>query len=234
MAISARRYPARVRHRAEMMRRRGYTYAEICGRLDHIPKGTLAHWLKNIPLTPQHAARIRAKIIASARRGRPLALAAWDQKMRRWRGQIEARVASFGILPYRSRTVGKLVCGIMYLCEGARYPTSRQLTFGNSNPQIVKAFLSLLRQHFHVDEQRLRARVMHRWDQNGRTLTRFWSHVTMIPEEQFYRSYRDRRTRLRPTRRSNYYGVCAVHYGDTELQYELQAIGMSVLNGQSA
>ena len=47
--------------------------------------------------------------------------------------------------------------------------------------------------------------------------------------QQFYRSYADQRTKTMTTRQRNYKGVCAVQYGSTEIQYELQAIGEAVL-----
>ena len=117
----------------------------------------------------------------------------------------------------------------MYLCEGGKYPSSRHLTFGNTDPAMIKTFLTLLRQHYEIAESKFRVRVMHRWDQDGAALRRYWSRVTGIPLRQFYRSYADRRTKGTPTRKYTYKGVCSVQYGDTTTQYELQAIGEAVL-----
>lgn len=222
-------YPPRVRHQVMALRRQGLMYAEICDRVGQIPKSTLAAWCRGIRLESNQQARIRDHILASAARGRPLAREAWVRKLEQWRRTIEDRVKPFGALPYVNPPIGKLVCGIMYLCEGGKYPSSRHLNFGNSDPGIIRAFLTLLRQHYAIQEQKLRARVMHRWDQDGEALNRYWSEVTGILLSQFYRSYADGRTKGKPTRQRYYNGVCCIVYGDTTLQYELQAIGETVL-----
>ena len=232
MSRHVREYPSITRTHARSLRQQGYTYTEICSQLGLIPQGTLAGWFKDIQLDSQQQRRIHDKIIASAARGRPLARAAWAKKMQAWREMIEARAKPFGLLPYSHPIFGKLVCGVMYLCEGGKYPTSNHLIFGNTDPGMVKTFLTLLRQHYPIDERKLRARVMHRWDQDGTALIRHWSRVTQIPLSQFYRSYADARTKGTPTHKNNYRGVCCIQYGSTEIQYELQAIGEAIMRGE--
>ena len=225
-------YTSAIRGQARTLRQQGYTYTEICAELGRaIPQATLAYWFKDIHLTPQQDARIRAKIAASAAQGRLLACKAWANKIARWREQIEARVQPFGRLASIDPVIAKLVCGIMYSCEGGKYPSSRQVMFGNTEPRMVRAFVTLLRRCYHIDERKWRVRVMHRWDQDGLALAHYWSTITQIPLAQFYRSYADKRTKGTPTRKRDYKGVCGIQYGNTEIQYELQAIGEAVLNG---
>ena len=123
---------------------------------------------------------------------------------------------------------------MIYLCEGGKYPLTRQLTFGNSDPEMIRFFLELLRRWFGVDESKFRCRVIHRCDQNGEDLKKFWSELTRIPLKQFYRSYADKRTLDKPTKKEAYKGVCAVMYFDTGLQFELQAIGEAILKNGGA
>jgi len=196
-------YSPATRAHARTLRQQGLTYTEICHQMGRIPQGTLAGWLKNIHLTAVHRRRIHAKIIASAAKGRPLARAAWANKMARWREQIETRVKPLGVLPSLHPAIGKLVCGIMYLCEGGKYPSSRQLIFGNSDPAIIRTFLALVRQCYPVDERKWRIRVMHRCDQDGEALRSYWSEISGVPLSQCYRSYADQRTRGKPTGRVN-------------------------------
>ena len=94
---------------------------------------------------------------------------------------------------------------------------------------VLKRALNMLRRHYDIDERKWRVRVTHRWDQDGEALNRYWSEITRIPLKQFYSSYADKRTKGTPTGRSHYKGVCCVQYGDTTLQYELQAIGEAIL-----
>lgn len=217
------------RARAQYLRRQGYTYTEICDRLGRIPQGTLSYWLKDIHLNRTQRARIQAKIIASAARGRPLARKAWIKKMAKWRQHIEARAKPLELLPYENSAIGKIVCGIMYLCEGGKYPASQHVTFGNTDQTTIRGFLVLLRRYYPIDERRLRVRVTHRWDQDGMALKRYWARVTKIPVRQFYPSYADKRTKGIATQKHNYRGVCCIHYGSTDIQYELQATGEAIM-----
>ena len=223
-------YTYETRIRARQLREQGLTYTEICDQLGPIPQATLSGWLKSIRLNRVQRQRIRTKIVESAAQGRPLARQAWARKIALWREGIDRRVAKLGPLPFLDATIGKLVCGMMYLCEGGKYPASRHLSFVNTDSRMITTFVALLRQYFPTNDRKFRIRVMHRWDQDGNALCRYWSEVTGIPLSQFQRSYADRRTQGQSTGKANYKGVCCVQYGDTSLQYELQAIGEAVLN----
>ncbi len=196
--------PTTVRDRAQALRSQGYTHTEICKLLGPIPKGTVSYWLRNITLTPEQQKRVHEKIVASAAQGRPLATAAWERTIREWQQTIEVRVKKLGALPYLHAEIGKLVLGIMYLCEGAKYPSSRQLLFGNSDPEIIGTFLSLLRRYYAIAESKLHGRVMRRWDQDGVALIRFWSRITGIAPAQLYHSYPDKRTKNLRTLKLHY------------------------------
>ena len=128
----------------------------------------------------------------------------------------------------KKSALAKLICGILYLCEGAKYPSSKQMIFGSTDPRLIKTFLCLLRNNFAIDEKKIRCRIMHRHDQGGKRLNRYWSHVTQIPLRQFYKDYADKRTKGFATKKQDYRGICAVQYNSVDLQYELQCIGESI------
>ena len=123
---------------------------------------------------------------------------------------------------------------MMYVCEGGKCPSSRHLSFGNTDPEMITEFLTLLRRWHTIDERKLRIKVMRRWDQDGATLNHYWSRITGVPIDQFHRSYADARTRGKPTGRLDYRDVCSIQYFDTSLQYELQAIGQAVIKNNGA
>lgn len=125
------------------------------------------------------------------------------------------------------------MCGLLYLCEGSKYPSTRCLAFGNLDPEIIKAFLNLLRKYFHIRENKLRCRIIPRWDQDINELQSFWSNITKIPLGSFYKTISDKRTKGKVTAKKDYRGVCVIYYCDTSLQFELQSIGETIIKSMS-
>ena len=153
--------------------------------------------------------------------------------MESWKESIRKRTRQFSKVPFKNAKIGKLICGILYICEGSKYPSTRCLSFANSDPKMIKFFLSILRKCFDVDEKKFRCRIQQRCDQNPNELKKFWSSVTKIPLGQFYKNYADKRTKGKLTAKKDYKGVCSLQYFDTNLQFELQAIGEAVINSQA-
>lgn len=226
-------YPAVKRSEAKELRQRGLSLGEISIKMA-IRKNTVQGWEKNVKLTPKQKKRIKFKEIISAARGRRLAYKVNKEKVEERRASIRDKVSGYGPLPFEDKNIGKIVLGILYICEGSKYPATRYLKFGNSDPGMIKLFLKLLRDNFTIDESKFRCRVQHREDQDPDELTAFWSEVTAIPLDKFYRAYSDKRTKDKPTKKTEYKGICAVNYLDANLQLEWQAIGEAVIRNGGA
>ncbi len=193
-----------------------------------LSKNTIYHWVGDISLTRCQKFRILKKEIRCGRAGLLKAHKIKQVKILKWRRELLSRAKRYGRLADKKGAFAKLLCGTLYLCEGAKYPSSRQMIFGNSDPRLIKTFLCLLRNNFSIDEKKMKCRIMHRHDQDGKGLNRFWSRVTQIPLRQFYKDYADKRTKGFTTKKRDYKGVCAVQYNSVNLQYELQCIGESI------
>lgn len=223
-------YSKAIKQRARNLRRRGYSLGEISLKMS-IRKNTLSGWVKDIRLTESQRKRIKEKEIACAAMSRPLALKANRIKIEKWKEGIRKKAKDFGKLPFKNKKMAELICGLLYLCEGAKYPSTRGLIFGNSEPSVIRCFLNLLRIFFNIKENKLRCRIMYRWDQDIGKLNKYWSNVTGIPLNQFFKTKPDMRTKGKTTQKINYKGVCAIQYSDTSLQFQLQAIGEAIMNG---
>ncbi len=221
-------YPDSVKQQARELRRQGWSIGEINQKMK-IPKNTISGWLKDICLSEQQKERIKQKIIASGSIGRPLAIKANREKIAKWKESIKNKVKHFGQLPLENPEIGKLICGLLYLCEGAKYPSTRQLQFINSDPKIIYFFINSLRKYFRVYENKFRVSVIYRYDQNLQQLINFWSNLTKIPRAQFLNSKPDIRTKGKRTLKKDYRGVCKIIYYDTSLQFELQTIGEEII-----
>ena len=84
---------------------------------------------------------------------------------------------------------------MLYLGEGAKWKSHRGLQLGNSNPDIMKLDIKLLKDCFGVSPKQLTAIVYYRADQNFSQLVEFWSGITKIPKGSFYKSKPDKRTK---------------------------------------
>ncbi len=137
--------------------------------------------------------------------------------------------SSFG--PYLTTlTEKRAVLGALYLAEGTKGDRSG-LTFGNSDPEIVRLFLSLLRECFVLDEAKFRCTLQARAGQDIAVLEDFWCRVTGIPMSKFYGARIDQRSGGKLTRKPDYKGVCRIDYLSTALLYEVLAIGRILTKG---
>lgn len=222
------RYPPEIKMQAIQLRRKGYSLDELSVQL-HVPKTTVQGWVRSVSLSTEARNRIHSRVVAAARIGQPLAVIANRKKIEDWKQGIREEVRAIVQNVTLSPVLGKLLCALLYICEGAKYPSTQGMRFGNSDPQMIRFFLQLLRTYFVIDEQRLRGEVGHRCDQSQKLLIQYWSKVTGIPESHFYRRKPDLRTMGKITKRQDYKGVCAVQYSSTTLQFTLQSLGEEAL-----
>jgi hypothetical protein len=223
-----RQYPAEIKQNVRNLRSKGWSLGEI-NRKIQVPKNTISGWVKDIILTEKQKERIRQKIIASGKIGRPLAVKINRETVEKWKEGIREKVKHFEKLPLRNLEIGKLVCGVLYLCEGAKYPSTRGLIFVNSDPNVIAFFLASLRKYYRIEESKLRFDINYRYDQDYKKLRDFWSKITKIPKTKFLRKKPDMRTKGKPTLKKGYYGVGRLIYYDTSLQFELQSIGEAII-----
>lgn len=218
----------KIRRRARSLRQKGWSIGEISLKMS-IPKNTLSSWFKDIVLSQEQNERIEQKILTSAAIGRKIAARLLRLKMEGWKEKIRKKAQCYNKQSLNYPAIGRFICGLLYLCEGAKYPSSRYLHLGNSDPKIISFFINTLRKSYKIDENKLRFSISYRWDQNHQQLKSYWSKVTKIPESKCLNSKPDIRTKGKPTLRKDYMGICRIIYYNTTLQFELQSIGETII-----
>jgi len=218
---------SKIENKAIGLRKKGHSLLEISDILN-IPKTTIQGWVKNVKLTKKQEMRLMRKASECGKKGLAKALIVNKKKKEQWKNEIIRKTKRFKTIFDKKSDVAKLICGVLYICEGAKYPSSRQLVFANSDPRMIKLFLDLLRKNFNIDEKKFRCRVAHRYDQKGDSLSKYWSVLTKVPLTQFYRTYKDKRTKGKTTKKKDYKGICALCYLSADLQYEIQSIGETI------
>jgi len=116
----------------------------------------------------------------------------------------------------------KLLAGLLYGCEGSKYPAQSGVAFSNSEPNLVLTFVKLLRKSFELDESKFSAHLQIHTNHRYEDLRRFWADLLKIPESCF----------IKPTvrepkggkHRDNYIGTCTIRYRDYRIQLKLLGI----------
>ena len=121
----------------------------------------------------------------------------------------------------------KVFCALLFWCEGTKDIHSG-IHFVNSDPLLIKTFLSLLRSSFNIREEKLRVCLhLHEYHSPKKQIL-FWSRVTGIPSSQLIKPYRKPHTAKRI--RKDYPGCASVSYYDSSLAKELFILAKSILN----
>lgn len=207
-------YHISIRKHAEVLRRKGFSLNEIHGATG-ISKATLSVWLYNIELGNDARNRLLTKIklgqVISAENKKRRAREAEEG----FRMQAERLLKKVSI----SKTHARFICAMLYWCEGNKNPKSG-MRFINSDPNLVKTFLRLLRTGFDLDESKFHPTLHLHTYHNPIMQLDFWSEVTHIDKKQFTRPYLKPNTGI--NKREGYPGCISVVYQSTVFARELQ------------
>jgi hypothetical protein len=116
---------------------------------------------------------------------------------------------------------------MIYWCEGGKN-AKYGVAFTNSDPKLVRTFLTLLRENFNLDERKFHPGIhLHSYHSPGTQLD-FWSKVTDIDKQQFIKPYLKPNTGKRI--RKNYQGCISLRYASNDLARQLMAIAKAYLD----
>jgi len=108
---------------------------------------------------------------------------------------------------------------MIYWGEGVKV-RGTTVDLANSDPNMVKIFLSVLRNIYRVNEARLRVLLYCYANQNVEDLKRYWSNLLKIPLNQFIKPYVRSDYKVEKTNKMPF-GVAHVRYNDTKLHWEI-------------
>lgn len=207
-------YSLEFKQKAINFRKKGHSIKEVSDKLG-IAKGTSSLWLRNVPLGKKALRRLKKrKMIGQFN-------AHLTHKRKRLRKKHEyfqkAKTDISGITLDRNGI--KLLCSFLFWAEGGK--TTGDVTFVNSDPQMISTFLFLLRKCFPIDESKFRVTVHVHEYHNERKIRKFWSALAKIPLSQFTKSYQKPHTGKR--KRQGYKGCIRIRYYDARVAHELHA-----------
>lgn len=200
----SRMYTSEIKDQAVHLRKRGYSLKEISAQLK-ISKSTASVWLSEVPLGKVAWRRLQQNRLLGQTKTIFIRKQRKEQVLQQYRHEALEDLQS---IP-GNRSLNRLFCSLMYWCEGAK--EDKVVRFTNSDPRLVKAFLTLFRESFEIEESKFRLRLhLHEYHDESRQKA-FWNAVTGIPASQFHKTY------LKPhtgkNKRVDYPGcVCVIYY----------------------
>lgn len=212
------------------LRGHGYTYSEICSALGIVvPKSTLTFICREVELPENYSAKIRQLTIQNLKTQRVKALTAKQKEREAYLGKLHDNARKVVAEPsVTSAHTLKVALAMLYLGEGAKWYGHRGLQLGSSDPLIVRLYIKLLLRCYRVSPESVHCRIIYHADQDIEELTDYWSEVTHVPPNKFYKTKPDPRSHAYATRKSSYQGVCVVSCAGTAIQQELQFIAEEI------
>lgn len=200
---------------AKKLRVEGFSIKQIAQRLKVSPS-SVSIWTRYVKISSEGKLKIQKRIINSKRNN----LSKKFEKQRELLSKLDNKI-SFEIRKIEfTKIQARLLCSFLYWGEGAKSGSSVSLI--NSDPELVKTFLFLLRKGFNLDEKKFRCLVHVHEYHNNDEIKKYWSSVTKIPLTQFQKSFRKKNSAK--TIRDGYKGSVAVKYYDHKIYKELKLL----------
>ncbi len=204
------------RMHAIQLRHEGMTLNEITARVG-VAKSSVSLWVRDLSLSPKARARIMSLQTAGQKAAQKTNVEKTRTKLSAAKNEAHEMIQTLDVTP----NLALLSCALLYWCEGEKDKNDTTFTFSNSDAQLIRAFMRLMRCALELDERKFRVR-MHLHEYHNQTLQRkFWSDVTGIPEQQFSKTYWKPHTAK--TIKNEYPGCIHIEYYDVIIARKIYA-----------
>ncbi len=203
-----------VKERAIWLRRQDKSIGEIVTELG-VCKTTLFEWFKDAGVSARLTRFIGEDWMKQVQ---GLAAAAHKRRRNAWIDEVSIRVKEDVSTINLNLDLKKVILSTLYWAEGAKSGSS--IKFVNVDPRMHLLFITLLRECYLVNEDKLRLRLHLHYYHRARKAKHFWSSLLNVPETQIGKIYWKKRSREKVFRR-NEAGICTIGYNSVRLQEEI-------------
>ncbi len=192
-----------------------------------VVRATLSGWFKGLKLSKVAERLIvdrkRRNLIEQRKKALKVLKKLRDTELEQVRLGVEKTIST---ISFEIATKEALLA-MLYLGEGFKRKST--LGFGNSNVNILVAFIKLLREVYKVEEKRITCYLHLRYDQDSEKEKKYWSRRLGIGEDRFRKTQFDKRT-IGSKTWDRYHGVCSIYCHDARLERRLSAFQALLLN----
>ena len=202
------------------LRKEGYSVKELHSKIG-VSKSTISRWIQNVPLSNTAQARLKLRYTNGQLESQKTIHEITVRK-----NQVAVDFAEKVLLNASIDKTSKIIlCAMIYHCEGNK--SVKSVTFTNSDPFLIATFLNLLRSSFDIKEDKFHILMhLHRYH-NEEIQKEFWSALTRIPKNQFYRSYAKESNEK--YKKEGYQGCVSISYGDVSIARKLRSIAKTFM-----
>lgn len=198
-----------LRIKARKLRAKGESVKDIAKKLG-VSKSSVSLWVRDIILSVEQLEKLRQKSIKGGELGR--LKGSLSQKFRRL--ELIEGYRKEGLERFKNLSGEEVfVAGIsLYWAEGSK--KKREVSFCNSDPNLINFMIYWLKRYFDVPNLRLRAVVgineIH--TKRESKVKKYWSEITGVPLEQF------RKTSFKRVKNRKIYENFDDHYGTLSIK----------------
>ena len=207
------------------MRAEGYSFLEISNKLD-VSKSSASAWTRDISLS----GKAKDRLFQRRKRGQ-------EKSSRTIRARTRSNLEEASVYAKNElrnivldNTQIRIMCALLYWCEGEKSLNDGTLSFTNSDPLLAATFVNFLRKGFDLEEDKFRVCVHLHDYHNKKDQLQFWSQTLNISQKQFMKPYYKPHTGKQ--KREGYAGCASIRYYDTHLARRIQAIAREFLKQQ--
>ncbi|PIR87938.1 MAG: hypothetical protein COU10_01895 [Candidatus Harrisonbacteria bacterium CG10_big_fil_rev_8_21_14_0_10_45_28] len=200
------------------LRKQGKSIVEIERALS-INRSTLSGWLKNTILTKVQIKKLennKKRALIKARKKAAL----WHNEQKKKRLNVARKEAETVISQLNTKDSNLLDLALAFLYWGEGFKRNVETGMGNTDPEILKFFLKVLRKNYKLNVKKIRCELFLRADQDVSKTKKYWAKELGLPISCFKGVNIDQRTKGRKTY-ENYNGVCALRCGNVAIQRKL-------------
>ncbi len=203
---------------AIMLRKKGLAIGAIEHQLQ-IPRSTLSGWFKDIKLSAKQKEKIIQNWKKKLVKSRESAIL-WHNQQKENR-LLLAKEQALDILESintSDKVILELALALLYLGEGTKKKV--ETSMGNTNPVILKFFITLMNHLYDIDIKKIKCQLTLRADQDPQKMKKFWSKELGLPISNFGYINIDKRT-IGSKTYPYYKGVCYIICGNVAIQRKL-------------
>lgn len=206
------------------LRKKGYSYKQILQRVS-VSKGTISLWCRHVNLTLEQMEVLLKRKLRGAEKGRFITASNKKRiRLNEIKKYKDEGMNEIGKLTSRDR----FVIGVaLYAGEGGK----TNFGFANSEPKIIAYMMEWFREFCHIPENKLKGGIWIHDNLDAKKAIEFWSKLTRIPVNQFYKTYvvKNKKDSKKIRKNIHSYGVFSIRISDVKVHRKIMGWMAGVL-----